>query len=183
MTETSGRGVGMDVVRHNLTSLGGVVDVESRAGRGTTISMTLPITLAIIRSLVVAVGEQRFAVPLSSVHETLLVEPQEIQRSEGRELLNLRGDALPLRRLRDEFGLAGAGPEARHFAVVLGMGDSRVGLLVDGLEGQEDTVIKPIQGPIQTVRGIAGATELGGSEPVLVLDVSAFLNESRLEAA
>lgn len=185
VTETSGRGVGMDVVRHNLTTLGGIVDVESIAGRGTTISMTLPITLAIVRSLIVAVGEQRFALPLSSVHETLLVAPDDVQRSEGHELLNLRGTALPLRRLRDEFGLVGDDPEAKLFVVVLGMGDARVGLLVDRLEGQEDTVIKPIQGPIQTVRGIAGATELGGWGPVLVLDVSAFLSaaSTRKEAA
>ena len=133
----------------------------------------------------VAVGEQRFAVPLSSVHETLLLDPSEVQRSEGRELLNLRGEALVLRRLRDEFELGGAPEDDRHFAVVLGMGDARVGLLVDRLEGQEDTVIKPIQGPIPSARGIAGATELGGSEPVLVLDVSAFLSDgpARREAA
>jgi two-component system chemotaxis sensor kinase CheA len=185
VTETSGRGVGMDVVRHNLTLLGGVVDVDSTPGRGTTISMTLPITLAIIQSLVVAAGSQRFAIPLNAVHETLLVDASEIQRSEGREMLNLRGDALLLRRLADEFGLARGPSDARQFAVVVGMGDARLGLLVDRLEGQQDTVIKPIQGPIQSVRGIAGATELGDQDPVLVLDVSALLSDalSRREAA
>jgi len=175
VTETSGRGVGMDVVHTNLTALGGVVDVESTPGRGTTISMTLPITLAIIQSLIVVVARQRFAIPLNAVHETLLIDGSEIQRSEGRELLNLRGEALPLRRLAAEFDLAAAPPEAKSFVVVIGLGEARMGLLVDRLDGQQDTVIKPIQGPIPAVRGIAGATELGDQEPVLVLDVSALL--------
>src|SRR5262245_45205958 len=108
VTETSGRGVGMDVVHTNLTALGGVVDVESTPGRGTAISMTLPITLAIIQSLIVVVARQRFAIPLNAVHETLLISGSEIQRSEGRELLNLRGEALPLLRLAAEFNLPAA---------------------------------------------------------------------------
>jgi two-component system chemotaxis sensor kinase CheA len=184
VTETSGRGVGMDVVRHNLTSLGGVVDIDSVDGRGTTISMTLPITLAIVQSLVVVAAGQRFAVPLSAVHETLLIETASIQRSEGRELFDLRGDALPLRRLCTEFGLPAGEVREKQFVVVLGMGDARVGLIVDALDGQQDAVIKPIHGPIASVRGIAGATELGGQEPVLVLDVSSFLSDAvRREAA
>jgi two-component system chemotaxis sensor kinase CheA len=178
VTETSGRGVGMDVVRSNITALGGVVEIASTPGRGTTISMTLPITLAIIQSLVVRVAEQRFAIPLNSVLETLLIEAGEIQRSEGRELLNLRGDALPLRRLAREFQLESAESDEKRFVVVLGMGDARIGLLVDSLEGQQDTVIKPIQGPIQSLDGIAGATELGDQEPVLVLDVASFVDDS-----
>jgi two-component system chemotaxis sensor kinase CheA len=185
VTETSGRGVGMDVVRTNLTALGGVVDVKSTPGSGTTISMTLPITLAIVQSLIVCAGEQRFAIPLGSVQETLLVEPGEIQRSQDRELLDLRGDALLLRRLSSEFDLAAPPPEAKLFAVVLGMGDLRIGLLVDRLEGQRDTVIKPIQGPITAIRGIAGATEIGDREPVLVLDVAVLVEDPqwRREAA
>jgi two-component system chemotaxis sensor kinase CheA len=185
VTETSGRGVGMDVVRTNLTRLGGVVEIETRAGSGTTVSMTLPITLAIVQSLIVVVGGQRFAIPVTAVFETLLVDPSEIQRSEGRELLNLRGDPLLLRRLAAEFGLHPAPPDSKQFVVVSGMGDARIGLLVEGLEGEQDTVIKPIQGPIQTVRGIAGATELGDENPVLVLDVSALLSDAtaRKEAA
>jgi two-component system chemotaxis sensor kinase CheA len=178
VTETSGRGVGMDIVRSNVTALGGVVDVASTSGRGTTISMTLPITLAIIQSLIVRVAEQRFAIPLNSVLETLLIEDSDIQRSEGRELLNLRGDALVLRRLASEFRLEDSEGDGRQFVVVLGMGDLRVGLLVNSLEGQQDTVIKPIQGPIQTVDGIAGATELGDGDPVLVLDVASFVDDS-----
>ena len=178
VTETSGRGVGMDVVHTNLTSLGGVVDVESTPGRGTTIAMTLPITLAIIQSLIVVVARQRFAIPLNAVHETLLIAGAEIQRSEGRELLNLRGEALPLLRLAVEFNLPASPPDAKGYVVVIGLGETRMGLLVDRLDGQQDTVIKPIQGPIPSVRGIAGATELGDQDPVLVLDVSALLAET-----
>jgi two-component system chemotaxis sensor kinase CheA len=179
VTETSGRGVGMDVVRANITALGGVVDIDSAPGRGTVLTMTLPITLAIIQALIVGVADQRFAIPLNSVRETLLLDPREIQRSDGRELLNLRGEALSLRRLALEFLLGPAERDQKQYAVVLGIGDARLGLLVDRLEGQQDVVIKPIQGPIRSVRGIAGATELGDSGAVLVLDVSALVDDAR----
>lgn len=177
VTETSGRGVGMDVVKSNLTAVGGVVDVDSRPGRGTTITLTLPITLAIIQALVVGVADQRYAVPLTAVQETLLLDPDDIQRSEGREILNVRGEALLLRRLAREFGLS-EDPDAKLHVVVLGLGDLRLGLLVDRLEGQQDTVIKPVQGPVQNVRGITGATELGDLGAVLVLDVAAVVEDA-----
>jgi two-component system chemotaxis sensor kinase CheA len=119
------------------------------------------------------------------VLETLLIESSDIQRSEDREMLNLRGEALQLRRLATEFHLEPPPADVKQFAVVLGMGDLRIGLLVDGLEGQQDTVIKPIQGPIRDLRGIAGATEVGDQDPVLVLDVASFMDDStrRREAA
>jgi len=185
VSETSGRGVGMDVVRENVTALGGLVYVDSSAGAGTTISLTLPITLAIIQALTVGVADQRFAIPLTSVLETLLVDPASIQRSEGREFLNLRGEPLALRRLHAEFGLPAPPPEARVAVVVIGLGDARAGLLVDRLEGQQDAVIKPIQGPVRTVAGIAGATELGDLGTVLVLDVASLVEDvaRRREAA
>lgn len=173
---TSGRGVGMDVVRTNLSNLGGIVDVSSELGRGTVITMTLPITLAIIQTLIVAVGRERYAIPLTSVLETLLIDASEIQRSEGRELLNLRGEPLQLHRLSDEFGLD-APAQDRHYVVVLGLGELRLGLLVDRLDGQQDTVIKSIQGPAAQVRGIAGATELGDRGAVLVIDVSSIVED------
>lgn len=185
VSETSGRGVGMDVVRSNLTALGGIVDIDSKVGQGTLITLTLPITLAIIQALIVGVGDQRFAIPLNSVLETILVDDSEIQRSEDREMLNLRGEALPLRRLADEFGLPAQEPGAKQNVVVLGLGDLRLGLLVHRLEGQQDTVIKPIQGPVQSVRGIAGATELGDQGAILVIDVSTIIEDAvrRREAA
>jgi two-component system chemotaxis sensor kinase CheA len=185
VSETSGRGVGMDVVRENVMALGGAVEVESIPGRGSTISMTLPITLAIIQSLVVVVGEHRFAIPINAVHETLLIDTSDIQRSEGREILNLRGDALLLRSLSDEFELGVSRSSEKQFAVIVGLGEQRIGLLVDRLDGQQDTVIKPIQGPVKNVRGFAGATELGDQDAVLVVDISSLVEDtlSRKESA
>lgn len=185
ISETSGRGVGMDVVRSNLSELGGIVDLVSTPGEGTCVTITLPITLAIIQALIVGIGDERFAIPLSSVLETLVIEPDEIGRIEDREILDLRGEPLLLRRLGEEFELASAGRDERQFVVVLGIGEQRLGLLVDRLEGQQDTVIKPIKGPLQPIRGIAGATELGEGGAILVIDVSAILGDAlrRREAA
>ncbi|MEM9175468.1 MAG: chemotaxis protein CheA, partial [Myxococcota bacterium] len=185
VSATSGRGVGMDVVRNNLAEMGGMVDLASTPGRGTTVTITLPITLAIIQALIVGIREERFAIPLNSVLETMVVEPEQIGRSEGREVLNLRGEPLLLRRLGEEFEIPCGGPEERQFVVVLGMGEQRLGLLVDRLEGQQDTVIKPIKGPLQQIRGIAGATELGDRGAILVIDVSAIVGDviRRREAA
>ena len=185
VSSTSGRGVGMDVVRNNLAEMGGMVDLTSTVGRGTTVTITLPITLAIIQALIVGIGDERFAIPLNSVLETMVVEPEQIGRSEGREVLNLRGEPLLLRRLGEEFEIEAADRSQRQFVVVLGMGEQRLGLLVDRLEGQQDTVIKPIKGPLQQIRGIAGATELGDRGAILVIDVSAIVGDAvrRREAA
>jgi two-component system chemotaxis sensor kinase CheA len=185
VSETSGRGVGMDVVRSNLAALGGLVEVSSVAGLGATITITLPITLAIIQALIVRVGDERYAIPIASVRETLRAGEHPILRSEDRELFNLRGTPLLLRSLADELGIPGGSDRSRQFVLVLGMGEQRLGLVVDGLEGQQDIVIKPIQGPIRSIRGIAGATELGDRVAVLVLDVSALVAEGmrRREAA
>lgn len=185
VSSTSGRGVGMDVVRNNLAEMGGMVDLSSTRGRGTVVTITLPITLAIIQALIVRIGDERFAIPLNSVLETMIVEPEQIGRSEGREVLNLRGEPLLLRRLGEEFAIPCGGPEERQFAVVLGMGEQRLGLLVDRLEGQQDAVIKPIKGPVQQIPGIAGATELGDRGAILVIDVSAIVADAvrRREAA
>jgi two-component system chemotaxis sensor kinase CheA len=178
VTETSGRGVGMDVVRTHLVALGGIVDIESAPGRGTTIRLTLPITLAIMQALLVTVAEHRFAIPLTAVHETLALEPQQIQRSHVHELLNLRGEPLPLRRLGHQFDLPETPSSTRQYVVVVGFGDPQLGLVVDRLNGQQDAVFKPIQGPISSLRGIAGATELGDQEAVLVLDVAALIEDA-----
>ncbi len=175
--EERGTGLGLSMVYGFIKRSKGHMKIDSEPGHGTTVSMTLPITLAIVQSLIVVVGGQRFAIPVTAVFETLLVDPAEIQRSEGRELLNLRGEPLLLRRLAVEFGLLPAPPDAKQFVVVTGMGDARIGLLVERLEGEQDTVIKPIQGPASEVRGIAGATELGDRGAVLVLDVFALVDE------
>jgi two-component system chemotaxis sensor kinase CheA len=185
VSSISGRGVGMDIVRSNMAEMGGMVDVATVEGRGTTVTITLPITLAIIQALIVRVGEERFAIPLNSVLETMALEPDQIGHSEGQEILNLRGEPLLLRRLCEEFEIEGAGREEKQFVVVLGMGEQRLGVLVDRLEGQQDTVIKPIKGPVQHIRGISGATELGDRSAILVVDVSTIVGDAvrRREAA
>jgi two-component system chemotaxis sensor kinase CheA len=177
VSATSGRGVGLDVVRENVSALGGLVDVDSTLGEGTRVTLTLPITLAIVQALLVTAGDQRFAIPLGGVRETLAVAPEDVQQSAGRELLNLRGEALPVCRLVEEFALAAVDATRKQFAVVLGIGDVRIALLVDSLDGQQDAVIKPVQGPVPNVRGVAGATELGDGSTLLVLDVSALVED------
>jgi two-component system chemotaxis sensor kinase CheA len=119
------------------------------------------------------------------VLETLLVERGAIQRSEGRELLDLRGEPLLLRHLARDFELGPETSDDKAYVIVLGIGEQRVGLVVEKLLGQQDTVIKPIQGPLASLRGIAGATDLGDQEPVLVLDASAIVDDAtrRREAA
>jgi two-component system chemotaxis sensor kinase CheA len=176
VSELSGRGVGLDVVKNNLGNLSGIIDVWSERGKGTSFHLTLPVTLAIIRALVVGVSGRTYAVPLNSVLEILSVQPRGIRTVERREVLDLRGQTLPFMRLARLFGL----PErsvSRHFVVVVGLAQERLGIAVDELHGQQDIVTKPLGGRLQSVRGISGATDLGNRRTVLVLDVAALLEE------
>jgi two-component system chemotaxis sensor kinase CheA len=185
--EVSGRGVGMDVVKTNIARLSGIIDVSSEAGEGTRLTITLPITLAIIQALVIRAAGRTFAIPLNSVLESLLVTASDIATVERREVMTLRGQTLPLARLDRVFELErSAPPPLRQFVVVVGLAQHRIGLLVDELVGQQDIVIKPIGQALRGVRGIAGATELGGKKTVLVLDVAAIVEEAvatQVEAA
>jgi two-component system chemotaxis sensor kinase CheA len=176
VSELSGRGVGLDVVKTNLARLSGLIDIDSRRGAGTRFVLTLPLTLAIIRALIVAVGDRTFAVPLNSVVEIISVKPDELRTIERREVVDLRGQTLPFLRLSRLFGLREATVD-RHFVVVIGFAQERFGLAVDALIGQEDIVTKPLGGRLKNVRGIAGATELGDRRAVLVLDVGALVEE------
>lgn len=177
VSEVSGRGVGMDVVRDKLSVLGGFAEVETKKDKGTTFMLTLPITLAIIKALVVRVGREQFAVPLTSMSETLIVEHKDIQTIEWKEVYNLRGEMLPLVRVDRFFGLGGDSPE-RSFAVVVGFGERRVGLLVDELFGQQEIVIKSLSDYLKKLRGFAGAAEIGKHEVILVLDIESLIDES-----
>jgi two-component system chemotaxis sensor kinase CheA len=188
--ETSGRGVGMDVVKTNIARLSGIIDIESEPGQGTRLTITLPITLAIIQALVIRAAARTFAIPLNSVLESLRINTQlDIATVERREVMTLRGQTLPLARLDRLFQLERP-PEApappRQFVVVVGLAQHRIGLCVDELLGQQDIVIKPLGRALARVPGIAGATELGGKKTVLVLDVAAIVEEavaSSVEAA
>jgi two-component system chemotaxis sensor kinase CheA len=179
--EMSGRGVGMDVVKTNIARLSGIIDVESEPGQGTRLTITLPITLAIIQALVVRAAGRTFAMPLNSVLESLRITRQDIATVERREVMTLRGQTLPLARLERLFSLSRGETEAlppRQFVVVVGLAQHRIGLCVDELVGQQDIVIKPLGKVLRAVPGIAGATELGGKKTVLVLDVAAIVEEA-----
>ncbi len=176
VSELSGRGVGLDVVKNNIGNLSGIIDVWSERGQGTAFHLTLPVTLAIIRALVVGVSGRTYAVPLNSVLEILSVKPSEIRTVERREVLDVRGQTLPLMRLSRLFNH----PERqndRHFVVVAGLAQERLGIAVDELQGQQDIVVKSLGGRLQGVRGISGAADLANRRTVLVLDVGALLEE------
>jgi two-component system, chemotaxis family, sensor kinase CheA len=175
----SGRGVGMDVVKTNISKLGGVIDVHSEQGIGTKMTITLPITLAIVSALIVHVGEHTFALPLASVSEAITFDGTGVRIVDGREVMTLRGSTLPLCRLDRMLGLrdSGRGGRQRRFVVVASLGNRRLGVVVDHLVGQQDIVIKPLGKSLSSVRGFAGATELGDQRVGLVLDAAALIEE------
>jgi two-component system chemotaxis sensor kinase CheA len=177
VTDLSGRGVGLDVVKTNISRLGGVVDVSSEAGIGTKFTITLPITLAILRALLLGVAGRQYAIPLSSVAEATVLDRAKIRTIEGREITSLRGETLPLCRLDRLFGHRRDGAPAREFIVVVALGGRRVGLVVDELFGQQDIVIKALGKSLSGARGFAGATDLGDQRVGLVLDAGALLDE------
>ncbi len=176
VTSISGRGVGLDVVKHNIANLSGIIDLQSERGRGTRFAITLPTTLAIVRALVVEVSGRSYALPLSSVLEILELKPAEVRTIESREVISLRGATLPLVRLDRFFGLPPP-PPGPAFVVVTGLAQQRLGVVVDRLEGQQDVVVKPLGSALGPIQGIAGATDLGGRRTVLVADVGAIIEE------
>jgi two-component system chemotaxis sensor kinase CheA len=177
-TDLSGRGVGLDVVKTNIAKLGGVVDIASDVGIGTKMTITLPITLAIINVLLVEIEERLFAVPLASVEEAIALDERHVRTVEAREVLTVRGASLPLCRLGKLFALPPTSHErSRAFVVIAQVGNRRLGFVVDELVGQQDIVIKPLGKSLKMVRGFAGATELGDQRVALVLDVAALIEE------
>ncbi|HEX8794356.1 MAG TPA: chemotaxis protein CheA [Polyangiaceae bacterium] len=177
-TDLSGRGVGLDVVKTNIAKLGGVVDITSDVGIGTKMTITLPITLAIINVLLVEIGARLFAVPLASVEEAIALDERQVRTVEGKEVLTVRGVSLPIVRLARLFGIAPLHRERmRAFVVIAQVADRRLGFVVDELVGQQDIVIKPLGKSLRSVRGFAGATELGDQRVALVIDVASLLEE------
>ncbi len=179
-SEMSGRGVGMDVVKEKLSALGGYADIETKTNVGTTFMVTLPITLAIIKALIVRVGAEKFAVPLTSMSETLIVNHKDIQTIEWKEVIYLRGEMLPMIRVSTFLGLPGDQND-RSFAVVVGFGERKVGLLIDELFGQHEIVIKTLGEYLKKLKGFAGAAEIGKHEVILVLDIESLIDESLLK--
>lgn len=178
VNEISGRGVGLDVVAKNISKLSGLVNVESVLGRGTLFTITLPITLVIIKALIVKVGAETFAIPLNSVSESLMVLARDIKTIERKEVIQLRDHTLSLIRLRDIFNLKEEAADERLYVIVVGLAEKRVGLVVSSIEGQQEIVIKSLGGVLKEVKGISGATELGNRKTILVLDVASLMEES-----
>ncbi|EGJ11460.1 chemotaxis protein CheA [Rubrivivax benzoatilyticus] len=169
VTNLSGRGVGMDVVKQNITALRGSVELASRPGEGTTVTVRLPLTLAIINGFQVAVGRSMFVVPMEMVDECVAYSC-----ADGHDYTDLRNSVLPLVRLRELFGLGGE-PPVRQNIVVVQCAGARCGLVVDALLGESQTVIKPLSRMFQQVRGISGSSLLGSGGVALILDVPALL--------
>jgi len=166
----SGRGVGMDVVKRTIDGMRGKIDIATEAGRGTQITLRLPLTLAIIEGLLVRVAEGRYVIPLTAVEECVELSELDDTRSEGRSFLNIRGDLVPFLRLRELFDESGA-PDVHQKVVIVTVGDTRVGLVVDQIIGSHQTVIKSLSKLHADVPSFSGATILGDGTVALILDV------------
>lgn len=178
VTNLSGRGVGMDVVKRNIEALRGTVEVESARGAGTTLRIRLPLTLAIIDGFLTGVGVTSFVVPLGNVVECVELTPAQQLETRSRDFINLRGEVLPLVRLRDHFALSGASGR-RENIVVVGYGGQKAGLVVDELLGEHQTVIKPLGSLFTHLSGISGSTILGNGAVALILDIPSLLSQVR----
>lgn len=177
-TDVSGRGVGMDVVRTNIRRLNGTVELESEPGKGTQITIKLPLTVAIIQALMVEVERTTFAIPLSSVIEAVKIARGDIRTINGREVLHLRERVLPLVRLAREFEILADPDRDTFYVVVAGLGERRVGVVVDRLRSQEEVVIKPLGDYLDDIAGIAGATITGEGKVVLILDIAELVHHA-----
>ncbi len=175
ITEISGRGVGMDVVKTKIEGMGGSVKLESRAGQGTTITLKLPLTVAIIHSQMVKVGKDIYAIPVTSVVSDLALKKNQIKTIQGEEVVLVRGEVLPLVRLQRLFGVLSNGSDDL-IVVVVEHGGSNIGLVVDELIGQQEVIIKSLDNRIlKGVKGFAGATILGDGNVALILDVGTLI--------
>jgi chemotaxis protein histidine kinase CheA len=184
ITEISGRGVGMDVVREFVVEkLKGSIDVQSEMGKGTTFKMAIPLTLAIIRALLLKCGEQVFALPTSSVEETLRVDPAEILKAEGREVIRRQRRTIPVVKLASILDVAEVDTESAKVPIVtIGFSGQRMGFMVDGFIGEQQIVIKPLGSHLQKVDNIAGVTVLGAGEIVPILNVPDLMGNARMRA-
>lgn len=174
----SGRGVGMDVVKTNIAKLGGSIELESEPVIGTKITLTLPLTRAIVTALLVQVGHGMFAIPLTSISEVNALEESHIRMIDTTEVLSRRGSSLELCRLRRLFELSTDTPPARQFVVEVMAGTRHLGLVVDALQGQQDIIIRPLGRSLHSVRGFSGASELADERIALVLDPGALIEEA-----
>ena len=179
MTDISGRGVGMDIVRSHIEKLNGIVDIDSVLGVGTTFTIKLPLTLAIIRSLLVRIGDKEFAIPLVNVQEIVRLNKHEVKTIKNQEVGIVRDRVLPLVRLHNRLGVSetNLSSSKRIFVIVVGLAEKRVGLVVDKTLGNQEVVIKPLGKYIGTPKYIAGATIMGDGNVAIILDTGAIVRE------
>jgi two-component system, chemotaxis family, sensor kinase CheA len=175
VTDLSGRGVGIDAVHNRVRSLGGSVDIRTAPGKGTTVTLRLPLTLAIVRSLLARVGDETYAIPMTHVSETVELHPQILHTLKGREVLMVREDVLPVIRLRQLLGFDGEAARGVEQVVVVEMAERRAALVVDALIGQQEIVVKQFDGVQNGLLLFGGATILGDGAPALIIDVSSLL--------
>lgn len=179
VTNVSGRGVGLDVVKANITKLNGMIDVQSTPGHGTKFILKLPLTLAIIQGLLVNVCDEIFIIPLSSVIEVVRIKQDQIHRIKNKEMIRLRDSVLPLVRLEKIFNLKANGDEKKYlYIVVIGLAEKKLGVVVDGLIGQKEVVIKSLGSYLNNTKGIAGATILGDGTVRMIIDVAQIFKMS-----
>ena len=170
VTSVSGRGVGMDVVKKAIDSLRGTIDISSTRGMGTTMTLRLPLTLAIIEGLLVEIGTEFFIFPLSAVEECVELTATDSAMSSGGHLAHVRGQIVPYIRLREQFSIGGSRPPIEQI-VIVGLDGQRVGFVVDNVVGEHQTVIKTLGKVYQDIEGISGATILGDGTVALILDI------------
>ncbi|MCX7655198.1 MAG: chemotaxis protein CheA [Treponemataceae bacterium] len=175
ITNISGRGVGLDVVRRQIEKLNGTVTVHSERGRGTRFIIKLPLTLAIIQGLLVRVGKEIYSIPITSVIESHRIKPSDIRMIDNYEVFNVRNDVISLLRLNRLFGIKTDEQRDYYFVVIVGTAEKKMGLMVDSLIGEEDVVIKPLRDQFTASPGIAGASILGDGSVSLIIDVSQLL--------
>jgi len=169
ITNISGRGVGMDVVKRGIQNLRGTIEVESVRGSGTTITLKIPLTLAIIESLLVKIGDSHFVLPLAEVEECVELTREDVKAAHGRNLSIIRGNLTPFISLREQFGISGERPDIEQI-VIVSVSGTRIGFVVDSVVGEHQTVIKPLGRLYQDVKGVSGATILGDGSVALILD-------------
>ncbi|MFL6605247.1 MAG: chemotaxis protein CheA [Steroidobacteraceae bacterium] len=184
-TDVSGRGVGMDVVRRNVKELGGKIEIASELGKGSRFIITLPLTLAIVDGQSVSVGTETYIVPLTSIIESLQLQPHSVSRLSGRgEVFSFRGDYLPIVRLHEVFGVKPRARALHEGLIVVAEGDGRrIGLFVDELLGQQQVVIKSMETNYGPIDGVAGATILGDGAVALILDLTGLIRVATTRAA
>jgi two-component system chemotaxis sensor kinase CheA len=181
VTSVSGRGVGMDVVKRSIENLRGAIDIESKKGKGTTITLKLPLTLAIIDGLLVQIDKDKFVLPLAAIEECVELTRKDLAMTHGRNILNIRGQIVPFVPLRERFGIQSKAPEIEQ-VVINTVDGQRVGIVVDRVIGEHQIVIKTMNALYKNVEEVSGATILGDGTVALILDVQKLLKDLEVES-